>query len=79
MIMFQGTFIPCRVGGFYIQTVGLYERVKEGQKLGVIVNLFGEVVETIKAPFDGIINAERTLPLVHPGDLTVSLGEIVEP
>ena len=79
MIMFQGTFIPCRVGGFYTQTVGLYERVKEGQKLGTIVDLFGEVVEIIKAPFDGIINAERTLPLVHPGDLTVALGEIVEP
>jgi len=77
-VMFQGGFINTRRGGFWTQAVGLKERVKEGQTLGTVIDLFGEVVETIKAPFDGIVCSKRTFPVVQPGDWTVQVGRIVE-
>jgi len=78
VVMFQGSFLHCNVGGLYTQKVGLHERVKQGQELGNIVDLFGEVIETVRAPFDGLVSSKRTFPVVHPGDWTVQVGRIVE-
>jgi len=78
LIMFQGSFLHCNVGGLYTQKVGLHERVKEGQELATIEDLFGEVVETIRAPFDGIVSSKRTFPTVNPGDWALQVGRIVE-
>lgn len=77
-VVFQGGFIHTRRGGFWKQAVGLRERVKQGQTLGTVTDLFGEVVETITASFDGIVCSKRTFPVVQPGDWTVQIGTIVE-
>ena len=78
MVMYQGTFVPANVGGFFTQTVAMYDRVKKGEVLGTIVDVYGEVVETIIAPFDGFVGAERTFPLVHAGGDTVLFAKIIQ-
>lgn len=76
-IIFDGKFIRCRRGGFWTQRVDLRERVKEGQTLGIVTDFFGEEVETVRAPYDGIIASRRTFPAVQPGDWALLFGKIV--
>lgn len=42
-------------GGFLKPAVKAKDRVKEGQVIGRILNFFGEVVEELKSPIDGVI------------------------
>jgi len=76
--IFQGQFIHCSKGGFYTQLVELKEKVKEGQALAVVTDLFGEVIETLKAPYDGIVCSKRTFPSVQPGDWGLMIGKVLE-
>ncbi|MBW1713576.1 MAG: succinylglutamate desuccinylase/aspartoacylase family protein [Deltaproteobacteria bacterium] len=78
VVMFKGTFIHCQSGGLYTQKIGLHERVKKGQELATVAYLFGQVVETIEAPFDGIVSSKRTFPTVQPGEWALQVGRIVE-
>ena len=36
--------------------------------LGEVVNLFGETLQTVRAPFDGIANSSRTSYVANTGD-----------
>lgn len=42
-------------GGFYRSLVKVEQRVKEGDSVGEMYNWFGEVLETIKSPVNGIV------------------------
>jgi predicted deacylase len=42
-------------GGFFKPLVDIKQSVKTGQTVGEIRNFFGEVVETIKSPIDGVV------------------------
>jgi len=77
LIMFQGSFIPCNTGGFWTQKAKMYDQLKRGQEIGNISDFYGEVVEIIRAPFDGIVSAERTFPPIHAGELTAAFAAIV--
>ncbi|MBC8246255.1 MAG: succinylglutamate desuccinylase/aspartoacylase family protein [Deltaproteobacteria bacterium] len=77
-VMFKGTFMQCTVGGLFTPMAEPHEHVREGQVLGTVADLYGEVVETIKAPSDGIVSSKRTFPVVQPGDWVVQFGQIIE-
>jgi hypothetical protein len=55
-------------GGLWLQRVNAGEVVKKGQVLGEVVNLFGETLQTVKAPFDGVANNSRTSNIANSGD-----------
>jgi len=44
------------------------EFVKEGETLNYIEDIFGNVIEEVKAPFDGIVNGFWSVPVIRPGD-----------
>lgn len=77
-ILVRGTFQPCTTGGMYRTKVELRDRVTRGQVLGTIYDLFGEILEDIEAPHDGIIVSQRTFPTIHCGDWTVLVGAPTE-
>lgn len=56
--------------GFLIPSVALLQGVKTGDELGRVVNLYGEMVDTILAPRDGVVALVRQWPVVKPGDPT---------
>ncbi|MDI6870585.1 MAG: succinylglutamate desuccinylase/aspartoacylase family protein [Bacillota bacterium] len=56
----------------------LKRMVKEGTTLLRIYDLFGEEVERITAPFDGLVMGLRTYPAVHTGDWTLFIGKVVD-
>ncbi len=73
-IIAPGTFGFASKGGFYRPTKQLRDLVKKDEVIGTISDLFGDVVEEIRAPFDGIIVSQRTFPTIHAGDWTAFVG-----
>ncbi len=74
----RGTFQPCTKGGMYCPKVELREIVTKDQLLGTIINLFGDVIEEIRATCDGIIVSQRTFPTIQCGEWTVLVGNPTE-
>lgn len=63
--------------GFFVPdpSVSLESHVEKGQRLGSIRDVFGQEVDTVVAPWDGLVILWRTYPMVHAGDWVVSVGE----
>jgi len=61
-------------GGFFISNARAGDLVKEGQVLGVIKNLFGEILEEIVVPTDGVIHMV-TSPAIYEGDVVYEIGK----
>jgi len=74
---FEGTFISSINGGFYQQKVEILEKVKERDLLATISNHFGEIVEEIHAPFDGLVMSKRTFGSIEPGGWTLMIGKVL--
>ena len=74
----QGTYLLSRCGGCFYPSAGLLERVREGQTVGQIEDLWGGTLETVAAPHDGLVVSTRTKPAIRPGEWTVFVGREVE-
>ena len=61
-------------GGFWIADVRAGDEVRGGQPLGRIVDLLGDPVETIEAPYDGVVVFRTTSAAVKPRGLLLALG-----
>lgn len=55
-------------GGVWRRKVEAGQRVKEGQELGIVSNLLGETIQTVYAPFEGVISFLRVHYSVNCGD-----------
>ena len=51
--------------------------VLKGKKLMNIIDFFGNTVEEIRAPFDGVIIGVPVYPVVHAGEWVVFIGKPV--
>ena len=58
--------ITTQRGGFFTSLVEVTDKVKKGQVVGVVKNFFGEVVEEIKSPIDGLV-LSRYIEAPHIG------------
>jgi predicted deacylase len=74
---FEGTFINSIKGGFYKQSAEIQQEVKKGQVIATISDYFGNVIEEIYAPYDGVICSKRTFGLIEPGGWTAMVGKIL--
>jgi len=72
--VFNPYHIYAERGGFFVSNVRAGDMVKRGQAIGVIRNLFGEVVEEIEAPTDGVVHMV-TSPATYEGDAVFELGK----
>lgn len=55
-------------GGIWLQEVDAGQVVKEDEVLGKVIDVFGDTLQTVKAPFDGVANNSRTSSVVNSGD-----------
>ena len=63
-----------RCGGILRMNIHVHQRVTRGQPLGTVSDLFGNEVEVLKSPIDGVIYAFRNNAVVCTGQWCVSLG-----
>jgi predicted deacylase len=55
-------------GGLWLQKVPAGRKVSKGEELGRIVDLFGDTLQVVKAPFAGVVNNSRTSTVAYTGD-----------
>ncbi len=60
-------------GGFLIPEVVLRQEVRAGQRLGTVVDLFGDPLLHVVAPQDGLVAGYRSANALHAGDLAFTL------
>jgi len=63
--------VQARRSGLVRLSVGIGETVAEGQPVGEVWDLFGDVVETLRAPARGLVRIIWTHKVVNPGDLVL--------
>ena len=61
-------------GGWWQPAVGVGEKVVAGDRLGTLLDGFGDVVDTITAPETGVPLFLTSSPAVQPGGLLLGLG-----
>ncbi len=63
--------VQARRGGLLRLSVGIGETISEGQELGEIWDVFGDVVETLRAPARGLVRIIWTHKVVNAGDVVL--------
>jgi predicted deacylase len=71
----SGGMTYARHGGFVHPIAQLGQQVRVGQLLARSTDLYGNLVEEIRSPFDGIVVEMRRLPSLQPGDIVCILGK----
>lgn len=61
-------------GGFWVADVRAGDEVRAGQRLGQILDLLGEPLETVEAPIDGVVVFRTTSAAVKERGLLLALG-----
>jgi uncharacterized protein len=72
-------WLRSRRGGFWQAAVGAGDEVREGQLLGRVTTLHGEVLEEVHAPRDGVVLFLTTSAAVADDGLLLGLGAEFEP
>jgi predicted deacylase len=66
--------VRARRAGLVTRLVELNEQVSEGQVVATVTNLYGELVEEIRAPLSGPVVRVATFPMVSTGERIIQLG-----
>ncbi|MET9833959.1 M14 family metallopeptidase [Streptomyces sp. NPDC006385] len=72
----SGTFARSAAGGFFLGHAEPGETCKEGDLIAHIVDHYGNTLEEVRAPQDGVVLWVRRIRTVRPGDEVVIFGEI---
>ena len=72
-------WLRCRDAGFWQSSVAAGDEVSQGQFLGRVTTLHGEVTEEIHAPRDGVVLFLTTSAAVSDDGLLLGLGAELEP
>lgn len=72
-------WIRAESSGILRTTVQLGQRVRAGERLGLISDPFGESETETPAAFDGIVIGRTNLPLVHEGDALFHVARVRHP
>lgn len=78
-ILVETSTIRCENGGLQIPQARPGERVSKGDPLvKIITPFFGDELEYVRAPFDGIVCLMWAYPVVQPGDWVTFLGKVIK-
>jgi predicted deacylase len=68
------TFVRPHAGGILHMQIAIHDNVSKGDTLGTITDFFGNELEVLKSPVDGIVYAFRNAAVVCTGQWCVSIG-----
>lgn len=69
-------WVRTTTGGLIEVEVDLYEKVSQGQRVGVIKDAFGHILGEYLSPYDGIVIGKEINPVCIAGDRVVHLGKL---
>ena len=72
------TYIYAKVGGILRPNVTTGDKVKKGEKIGEVINIYGEVNEKVVSPHDGIVTGVRTKPVAWAGEPLYLVGKMMK-
>lgn len=72
-------YLHARNGGLMKLRKQAGEFFEPGDELCVIDDLFGRRVETLEAPFRGVVIGFWSVPVIHPGDWCSLAGKLIDP
>lgn len=67
-------FVYAASAGWWETAVAVGASVREGESLGVIKDLYGDVIETVAAPQDGVVLWQTTSPAVEEKGILLGLA-----
>jgi predicted deacylase len=71
------TYIHGNHGGLHIPLMQMKAEAKQGDILSEVRDIFGELVDIVKAPFDGVVMGYWSYPVLPPGNWAYMLGRRV--
>jgi len=77
-VVVHNLYLRTNNGGILKPRKTIYDDVKAGEVLSEIYNVFGEKVDEVIAPKDGIVSGYWSYPMVQPGHWTVIFGAYLE-
>lgn len=73
----EGEFTNAPTGGFLRSRVRVGQRVRAGELLGTIVNVYGDELARIEARLDGLLLSCRTIPVIRTGEWDFSVVKVI--
>ena len=70
----KAEYIDATVNGCWYPLVGLEERVGQGQLLGVVKDVFGNVLEEVRAEYDAMILFKTVSLAIEKGEAIITYG-----
>jgi predicted deacylase len=77
LTMVRGDWVRAGRAGLFYREVRLGQRVRQGDIIARISNLFGEISEEIRAPIDGIVFGLRHAAVANVGDYAANIGQVL--
>ena len=74
-ILSGGHVLFAKRGGLFLAKCRSGDELATGQVIGEIINLAGDVVDTMTAPSNGVLTNIITLGVVNPGDMLFVIGD----
>lgn len=71
-------YLHCHNGGIHYPQKKPLVPIKEGETLSIITDIFGNVVEEIKAPYDGIIIGYWAYSVINPRNHAYLYGKVLD-
>lgn len=71
-------YLHCHNGGIHYPQKQPLTPIKEGEVLSVITDVFGNVVEEMRAPYDGMIIGYWAYSIIHPHNHAYLYGKVVD-
>jgi predicted deacylase len=71
----RGNWLRATEGGMLRLAASLLQEVRQGELICTITDLFGEVVEEVRAPVSGVLIGMRTLAMINSGEFIANVAE----
>jgi predicted deacylase len=73
------SYVSAEKGGLFYPMVEIGDKVKKNQKIGEIWNVWGNVIETLTSPTDGIVRKMFNNHATNSGDVLIQIMQSPEP
>jgi len=79
LTMVKGDWVRAGRAGLFYRDVELGQRIRKGDRIGRVANLFGHVIEEIRSPGDGLVFGLRHFAVANVGDYVANIGQLAPP